>query len=222
MNASSTIAGTFSYNQAAGTVLGAGSQTLTATFTPTDTTDYATQSVSATLTVNKAPLSVTAANATRAYGMANPTFTGTITGAVNGDTFTESFTTTATITSAAGTYPITPAAAGDGARELHRHRDQRDADDHAGLDLGVDHLEPGVSDLWVGLGAAQLNASSTIAGTFSYNQAAGTVLGAGIADPDRDLHPDRHHRLCAPERLGHPDGEQGSALGHGGQRHACV
>ena len=112
MNASSTIAGTFSYNQAAGTVLGAGSQTLTATFTPTDTTDYATQSVSATLTVNKAPLSVTAANATRAYNTANPTFTGTVTGAVNGDIFTESFTTTATITSAAGTYPITPAAAG--------------------------------------------------------------------------------------------------------------
>ena len=46
------------------------------------------------------------------YNTANPTFTGTITGAVNGDIFTESFTTTATLASAAGTYPITPAAAG--------------------------------------------------------------------------------------------------------------
>ena len=55
---------------------------------------------------------MTAANASRVYNTANPTFTGTVTGAVNGDTFTESFTTTAMLASLAGTYPIPPTAAG--------------------------------------------------------------------------------------------------------------
>ena len=58
-------------------------------------------------------LTVTANNATRAYGAANPTFSGTVTGQQNGDTFTESFTTTATTTSAVGTYPIVPSVTGN-------------------------------------------------------------------------------------------------------------
>jgi Bacterial Ig-like domain (group 3)/MBG domain (YGX type) len=62
--------------------------------------------------VTPAPLTVAANNATRAFGAANPTFTGTVTGAVNGDTFTETFTTTATTTSAVGSYPIVPAVTG--------------------------------------------------------------------------------------------------------------
>jgi hypothetical protein len=38
LNASSSVAGTFTYSPATGTTLSAGSQTLTVTFTPTDTT----------------------------------------------------------------------------------------------------------------------------------------------------------------------------------------
>ena len=55
LNASSTIAGTFTYSPAAGTVLAVGSHTLMATFTPTDTTDYADATATVTLTVNPAP-----------------------------------------------------------------------------------------------------------------------------------------------------------------------
>ena len=95
-----------------GNLLPAGTQTLSATFTPTDTANYAPQTVTATLTVNKAILTLTAANASRAYNTPNPTFTGTLSGAVNGDTFTESFATTAVLASPAGTYPITPSATG--------------------------------------------------------------------------------------------------------------
>ncbi len=73
---------------------------------------YGSGSLTANITVNPATLTVTANNATRAYGTANPTFTGTVTGAVNGDTFTESFSTTATTGSAVGTYPITPTVTG--------------------------------------------------------------------------------------------------------------
>jgi hypothetical protein len=108
-----TVQGAFVYTPAAGTVLAAGAYTLSAQFTPTDTADYATPAaVTASLTVNKAALTVTAANATRVFGAANPAFSGTVTGAVHGDTFTESYTTTATPASNAGSYAIVPSVTG--------------------------------------------------------------------------------------------------------------
>jgi hypothetical protein len=54
LDATANVAGTFAYNPAAGTVLGAGSQTLSVTFTPNDTTDYSVQTTYVTLQVNKA------------------------------------------------------------------------------------------------------------------------------------------------------------------------
>jgi hypothetical protein len=112
LNASSTVAGSFSYSPAAGTVPAAGAQSLRVTFTPTDSSDYAAATSTVTLTVNKAALSLSAANAARTYGTANPAFTGAVTGAVNGDTFTETFSTSATVSSTVGTYAIVPAVAG--------------------------------------------------------------------------------------------------------------
>jgi uncharacterized repeat protein (TIGR01451 family) len=67
---------------------------------------------SGTLTVNPAPLTAAAANATRVYGDPNPTFTGTITGAKNGDVFTATFTSAADPTSPVGAYPITAVLSG--------------------------------------------------------------------------------------------------------------
>jgi hypothetical protein len=69
-----------------------------------------------TLTVGKAQLSITAADATRPYGAADPPFTATTSGFVNGDTAATAYTgsptlgTSATTTSHVGTYPITPTA----------------------------------------------------------------------------------------------------------------
>ncbi|HEU5340294.1 beta strand repeat-containing protein [Edaphobacter sp.] len=107
-----SIAGTFTYAPAAGTVLSVGTQPLTATFTPDDSTDYTTVKKTVTVDVQPATLIVTANDATKIYGTANPTFTGTITGQQNGDTFTESFSTTAAILSDVGSYAIVPAASG--------------------------------------------------------------------------------------------------------------
>ena len=66
------------------------------------------------VTVARAPLTVTADGASRAYGSPNPTFTTTISGFVNGETAvtagvtgSAACATTATLTSPAGTYPIT-------------------------------------------------------------------------------------------------------------------
>ena len=59
LNATSTVAGTFAYSPAAGTVLSVGSQTLSATFTPTDATDYTTATSTTSLTVNQAAQTIT-------------------------------------------------------------------------------------------------------------------------------------------------------------------
>lgn len=113
LDATSSAAGTFTYTPPAGTLLSVGQHVLTVSFTPSDTVDYSTPApVSVNLVVSQAVLSVTAANASRVYGTANPTFTGTVSGAVNGDTFTESFSTSATNTSNAGSYAIVPSVTG--------------------------------------------------------------------------------------------------------------
>ena len=100
LDANTTVAGTYAYTPAAGTVLTAGPQTLSVTFTPTDSGDYTTATATVTLTVNKATPTITWANpAAIPYGTA--------------------------------------------------------------------------------LSATQLDASSTVAGTYVYTPAAGTVLSAG-------------------------------------------
>jgi len=55
LNAAASMAGSFVYAPVAGTVLPAGTQTLTATFTPTNTTLYNTATASRSLVVTAAP-----------------------------------------------------------------------------------------------------------------------------------------------------------------------
>ncbi len=93
------------------TLTGAGTVVLQATQAG-DANYSAATPVAQSFQVTPAPLTVTANNATRAYGAANPTFSGTVTGAVNGDSISETFTTTATTTSPVGSYPIVPAVTG--------------------------------------------------------------------------------------------------------------
>ena len=61
------IAGTFTYTPASGAVLGAGSQTLSVTFTPTDTTTYNSATKTVTLVVNKATPVITWATPASVY-----------------------------------------------------------------------------------------------------------------------------------------------------------
>ena len=58
MNATASVPGTFGYVPAAGTVLDAGVQTLTATFTPDDTANYSGSTATVTVAVAKATTSV--------------------------------------------------------------------------------------------------------------------------------------------------------------------
>jgi hypothetical protein len=180
LDAKSSIPGTFTYDPPSGTVLGAGQHTLTAIFAPTDTTDYTTGTATVQLTVNQAPLTVTASNASRPYNTPNPAFTAMVTGAVNGDTFTESFSTTAIQTSPAGTYPIVPLASGTDISDYS-------VTYNSGT-LTVAQASPSSAISWTpptditygtALGATQLDAKSSIPGTFTYDPPSGTVLGAG-------------------------------------------
>jgi hypothetical protein len=77
------------------------------------------------LTVGQATLTVTAGNASRAYGAANPSFSASATGAVNGDTFSFTESTTATPASPVGSYAIVPVATGSQPGQLHRGLQQR-------------------------------------------------------------------------------------------------
>jgi len=70
--------------------------------------NYTVASNNGTLTVSPAPLSVTAANASRQYGDANPLFTGTITGIKNNDAITATYASVADPTSSVGTFAIVP------------------------------------------------------------------------------------------------------------------
>ena len=63
---------------------------------------------STTLTMNRAPLSVTANNVSRPYGQVNPILTGTIVGLTNGDNITATYSCSATTNSPPGTYPVVP------------------------------------------------------------------------------------------------------------------
>lgn len=96
------------------TINGAGNTTITATQTGNE--EYAEFSMTYTLTVAKASLTITADNKSKMVGTENPELTVTYDGFVNGDdasslTALPSTTTTATVDSPVGTYPITASGA---------------------------------------------------------------------------------------------------------------
>ena len=180
------IAGTFAYTPAAGAVLPAGTQTLSVTFTPTDSSDYSTQTATVTLVVNKALLSVTPTNASKTYGTVNPAFTGSIVGLVNGDTITATYASGATTSTVVGVYSTGVNAIGatlsDPGNKLPNY--------NLTQNLGTLTITQATTTLtWatpvpitygMPLSATQLDATSGgVAGTFAYTPAAGTALPAG-------------------------------------------
>ena len=117
LNASSTVAGTFDYSaNPLGTVLGVGSQTLSVTFTPTDLTLNRVSTVTSSLQVNPAPLTISANAINRGFPEPNPAFTVGFEGLVNGDTpavltAPVTFVTDGVDGANAGVYPLVPGGA---------------------------------------------------------------------------------------------------------------
>jgi hypothetical protein len=108
LNATARVLGGFAYNPTNGTVLDTGTNTLTVIFTPADTVDYISLTNTVSLVVVPVALTVTAANTNRAYGQANPPFTGTIVGVTNEDNITAGYSSSAVTNSPVGTYAIVP------------------------------------------------------------------------------------------------------------------
>jgi subtilase family serine protease len=173
LNATASVPGSFSYSPALGTVLTAGSQVLTAIFTPTDSTDYNTASGSVTLTVNRAtPIVTWSAPAAITYGTAL------------------SATQLNATASAPGSFSYSPAlgavltAGSHGLTANFTPTDTTDYNNASGnVTLTVNKATPTIT--WntpaavvVGtpLSTTQLNATASVPGTFVYNPAAGTVM----------------------------------------------
>jgi sugar lactone lactonase YvrE len=176
LDATASVAGTFAYTPAAGTVLPAGSQTLSVTFTPTDSTDYTTVTTTVKLTVNQAASTVAWATPTAiVYGTAL------------------SATQLDATASVAGTFAYTPAAGTVlplGSQTLSVTFTPTDATDYtaatATVKLAVNQAAstiawatPAAITYGTALSAKQLDATASVAGTFAYTPAAGTVLLAG-------------------------------------------
>jgi hypothetical protein len=103
-----------SYSRVAGETVSGGPYTITATLSPAAVlSNYTITYNTGKLTINPAPLTITANNAARSYGMANPAFTVSYSGFVLGESpgvlgGTLSFSTSAAPASAPGMYTITP------------------------------------------------------------------------------------------------------------------
>lgn len=103
---------TVAYNGQAMLPGNAGTHEVTASFAGVG--NYASASATSSLLINRAPLSVTAQDASREFGAANPTFDVSYVGFVPGDDSsnldgTLTFETTASVSSPVGTYPVMPA-----------------------------------------------------------------------------------------------------------------
>jgi hypothetical protein len=176
LNASSSVAGTFTYSPAAGTVLTAGTQTLTASFTPTDTANYNAASGTVSLTVVKATPTIT-------WSTPSSITYGTALGA----------TQLNTSSSVAGTFTYSPAAGTvltAGTQTLTASFTPTDTANYntASGTVSITVVKATPTITWstpssitygTALGATQLNASGSVAGTFTYSPAAGTFLGGG-------------------------------------------
>jgi hypothetical protein len=175
LDAAANVAGTFSYSPAAGTVLTAGPQVLTVSFTPNDTTDYTTATGTVTLTVNKATPAVTWANpAAITYGTAL------------------SSTQLDASASVPGSFAYSPGVGTvllAGQQSLDVTFTPNDANDYnnanGSVALTVNKATPVVTwptpaAVTVGatLSSTQLDASASVPGTFAYSPAAGTILTA--------------------------------------------
>ena len=176
LDATANVPGTFVYSPAAGTVLAAGSHTLSVTFTPTDTTDYAPATQTETLVVNRAAPVVTWSNP------ANITYGAAL-----------SATQLDATANVPGTFVYSPAAGtvlAAGSHTLSVTFTPTDAVDYntAAATALINVLKAAPVVTWsnpanitygAALSATQLDATANVPGTLVYSPAAGTVLAAG-------------------------------------------
>jgi len=180
LNATADVPGAFVYTPGLGTFLTAGTNTLSTIFTPSDPVTFNSMTGSVNLLVLRAPLTVTANNAQRAYGETNPGFSGTISGLTNSDIITASYACSATTNSLPGVYPIVPTLV-DVSNRLGNYSvtTNNGALAIAKIAPVLTWTNPAAITYATSLSATQLNASASSPGTFAYTPPVGTFLNSG-------------------------------------------
>jgi hypothetical protein len=179
LDATANVPGTFSYNSAAGTVLPVGTQQLTVTFTPSNATDYTPATAHNSLTITAA-------------GTGTPSITWNTPAAIQYGTALSNVQLNATA-NVPGSFTYAPSAGTvpqAGSQKLTATFTPSDTTTYSvatsAVQLTVTQATPVIT--WAALSAiqqetalssVQLDATANVAGTFSYNPAAGTVLPAG-------------------------------------------
>ena len=178
LNATSSLtAGTIVYSPASGTTPSAGTQTLTATFTPTDTANYNTATGTVSLTVNKA----------------TPTITWATPSAITYGTTLSATQLNATSSLTAGTIVYSPASGttpSAGTQTLTATFTPSDTANYntatGTVSLTVNKATPTLTwatpstiSYGTALSATQLNVTANVAGAITYSPASGAILSVG-------------------------------------------
>jgi hypothetical protein len=179
LNAAANVPGQFAYKPAAGTVLGGGSEKLTAVFTPSDTTAYSAATSSVQLMVTQAsPVITWAPLSAIQQGVALSTVQLDATANVPG-TFT--YTPAAGVVLAMGTQQLTVTFTPSNTTDytpVTAHDSLTITAPPASTPI-ITWNTPTPIQYGTALSAAQLNAAANVPGRFAYTPAAGTVLGVG-------------------------------------------
>ena len=181
-NAMASVVGNYTYNPTNGTLLPAGTNTLTVLFAPSDT-NYASTNLSVQLVVTPAPLTIMANSTNKVYNMTLTLGTTAFTssGLVNGDIVSNvTLTSTGTIASApVATYPIIPSAAvGSGLTNYSISYSNGTLAVLSGS-YGITWTNPVSIVYGTPLSTNQNNATATVPGGYVYNPTNGTVLSVG-------------------------------------------
>jgi glucuronoarabinoxylan endo-1,4-beta-xylanase len=139
--------------------------------------NYTVTNTPGALTVSKAALSVTVNNQSMIYGSTLPSLSGVLTGVVTGDGITASYSTTATSNSPVSSYPIT-ATLNDPNSKLSNYTvtNTPGALTVSKATPVITWTTPAAVTQGATLGAAQLDASANVPGSFLYTPAPGTAL----------------------------------------------
>ncbi|PAW88952.1 MAG: hypothetical protein B9S26_10245, partial [Opitutia bacterium Tous-C4FEB] len=176
LNATGSVAGTIAYSPASGTTPSAGTQTLTATFTPTDTANYNTATRTVSLVVGKATPTITWATPSAiTFGTALSATQLNATGSVAG---TIAYSPTSGTTPSVGTQTLTA---------TFTPTDTANYNPATGtVSLTVNKATPTITwatpsaiTFGTSLSATQLNATGSVAGTIAYSPASGTTPSTG-------------------------------------------
>jgi Flp pilus assembly CpaE family ATPase len=176
LNATASVPGKITYTPAAGEVLTAGTHKLTASFTPTESTNYAAEEATVQLTVTKAKPTI-------AWPMPSPIIYGTALSATQ-------LNAVASVPGKLAYIPGIGAVLSAGTHTPSVTFTPTDTANYNGaqaaVTLTVTKAPPAI--IWptpapivygTPLSAAQLNATASIPGKFSYSPAVGEVLAAG-------------------------------------------